>query len=260
MSSRTLNNIVKHALQAKFHVHPLPRNLAQSTAIFNYFETLVANINASAADKTRIIQFRQAKNPKTATRLNNFQITFQDQLPTGSAFADPELVAHVSFHERCEQIKSQMPQGEDKKAASTKDLIALYDTTSVFNNPPPGLVQPPPQSSIYVSSREAPTPLERALLQTSVVAVDNTTHQPLPLGEALQIALSDATHDDDSVTLFTLDLASMTRDPKVINHNAYMRLFAHYRLDSKQSFDERVRSLDRLRQNALKGFSGEFYA
>jgi hypothetical protein len=259
MSSRTLNNIIKHALQARFHIHPLPRDLAQTTAIFNYFETLVANANTSATDKTRIIQFRQAKNPKTATRLNNFQITFRDQLPEGSAFADPELVAHVSFHERCEQIKSRMLQSE-KNLPSAKDLTELYNTANMFNNAPPGLVRPSPQSSIYISSREAPTPLERALLQTSVVAVDNNTHQPLPLGEALQIALLKSTHDDDSVTLFTLDLASLTRDPKVISHNAYMRLFAHYRLDSKQAFDERVRSLDRLRQNALRGFSGEFYA
>lgn len=263
MSSRTLNYIVKNALQAKFHVHPIPRTLAQSTALFNYFQKLVTDANRLVPEKSRIIQFRQAKNPKTATRLNNFQILFRDVLPDDLTLEDTALVKHVSFHEHCEYIKSHLPDRDsqaEQNGPSTEELEYLYACGNLYNNVPPGLTRPPPQSSVYVSSSYAPSALERALLRTSVLAIDNTTHQPLPLGDALKFALSDSTQSDDNVTLFTLDLASLTRDPKVINHNMYMRLFAHYRLDSKQPFDERLQSLERLRYKALKGFSGEFYA
>ena len=250
--SKTISKIIQESLVAKFYVHPVPQSLAQSTAICQYFQAL------NPANK--LIQYRHARDPATGTRLNSFRIIFRDP-PKASSGNTGRLVTQVPFHKRASQFQAQAKVHRSATRTTTAKQI-LKSIPAFMYTPRDAPSQPAPHSALIVST-EPPAGLELKLLETTQIILDSETNQVIPLEEYLDRKYIHGTNHDEKdadtgYIKFTLDLALMSRDPNVITYASKNSLLDHFKIDRKQDFSQRLKALDRLKNQAMHGFTGKF--
>lgn len=254
--SKAITDIIHQSLVAKFYIHPVPQNLAQSTAIRSYFQGLT---------DLPLIQYRHARDPVTGTRLNSARIIFNEPLPSKNTSETPHdcikrwressaLVNQVPFHKRSSQFQTQT---KNRSASNTTTAKSILESIPSFTFTPEDTPsKPAPHSSLLVS--DPPTDLESKLLETTQIVLDSDNNV-IPLDQYLDLMY--LKKDESSLqgcTNFTLDLALMSREPDVISYASQNSVLDHFKIDRKQPFSQRLKALDRLRDNALHGFTGKF--
>lgn len=254
--SKTVTKLIRDSLVAKFYIHPVPQSLAQSSAICSHL---------SSFTQLPLIQYRHARDPSTSSRLNSFRVVFNEPIQAGSDSQTSkdnaniwknhaQLVNQVPFHQRSTQFQARVKAHDFLKEGSTASTILESIPTFTYT-PKDTPSKPPSHSSLFVSS--PPSELELKLLQTTHITLD-AQNNVIPIDKYLDLKYLNPNEEYiDSCTTFTLDLALMSRDPDVITFASKNSLLDHYKIDRKQPFSQRLKSLDRLRDNALHGFSGK---
>lgn len=237
MSSKTIKSLIDTALVAKYYIKPVPKNLTQSTGICSYFQQL---------SEYPLIQYRHARDSKTATRLNSFRVIFKDPLPEAST-STSTLVKQLPFHQRYDEAfrqsnKSNTPVSDILKNIRTYELATNIDEERTT-----------PSNSIYLSSYDHPTTLESALLGTSQIILENSTNRVVSYQEFTQIP--DSQHEN--FTVFNLNLAMLSRDPKVIQYASTMSLLSQYTNIREVATGNMQKTLESIRSSKLHGFNGD---
>lgn len=254
--SKTITEIIHRSLVAKFYIHPIPQNLAQSTAIRSYFQGFT---------DLPLIQYRNARDPVTGTRLNSARIIFNEPLPLSHSSETSKdcinrwressaLVNQVPFHKRSSQFQAQAKNRSASNNTTAKSILESIPSFTFTPEDTPS--KPAPHSSLLVS--DPPTDLELKLLETTQIVLD-ADNNVIPLEEYLDLMY--LSKDDSSLqrcTNFTLDLALMSREPDIITYASQNSVLDHFKIDRKQPFSHRLKALDRLRDNVLHGFTGKF--
>lgn len=86
--SNSLSRLVHDTLLVKYFIHPVPKSLSQSMAIYSHFVGLSAN---------PLIQYRHSRDASTGNKSHAFRVLFNDPLPSVDAQAKKFLVGSTTL-------------------------------------------------------------------------------------------------------------------------------------------------------------------